>query len=592
MNASYVNAFPLESISRDISRNNYNFEAIFNAIVEWNNSTEDTVTVRLTKDSPPYYNTWTFPTKKSQLITAGTTSVSPVAADSYAYTNEYPIMVTTSSDSAKKDTLVLRINVSNSGGTSWMAFEDVYIFVANASSTDYIKSSIVRNSANELKIVTQQDSVSPKTWDELVTLGYVSDLITDYAVSMTSVLKNHFVIYAGNIYVATEDVTSLNTGMFGTSSLVKVGSVWDSASVYNKGSLVVRALSDYGNYHMFVNLIDDGINRSDPSDYIGSYDGSGNYTEQSDASDRWKEIVAVPISEKFTSSTIVRISPDVDIKGIMLKNSGDSYASLNVNISIDGNVSYKKPESIYNRKVGVISTSNYAMYPVASSPVWTSGKTSAFDDSIPGTERQSYSAGMLFDHAAENVSTINYINYDGPDLDQGLCIYLPVESDTSSGISLPEDGYTFEFFFRIWPNPSLNGKVTNDLIINKAQIYVYSVKNASEAYSGSCLTNPIAKFSMARLTNFYVYDENIGIANRPVMYRATFIYSASSGTWKIFDYYQLPDHVFIGPVGFVDPTNPGNISNSDEPGNAFSGMETAGYPMFSDPFDKVFLTRI
>ena len=196
MNASYVNAFPLESISRDISRNNYNFEAIFNAIVEWNNSTEDTVTVRLTKDSPPYYNTWTFPTKKSQLITAGTTSVSPVAADSYAYTNEYPIMVTTSSDSAKKDTLVLRINVSNSGGTSWMAFEDVYIFVANASSTDYIKSSIVRNSANELKIVTQQDSVSPKTWDELVTLGYVSDLITDYAVSMTSVLKNHFVIYA------------------------------------------------------------------------------------------------------------------------------------------------------------------------------------------------------------------------------------------------------------------------------------------------------------------------------------------------------------------------------------------------------------
>jgi hypothetical protein len=199
---------------------------------------------------------------------------------------------------------------------------------------------------------------------------------------------------------------------------------------------------------------------------------------------------------------------------------------------------------------------------------------------------------MLFDHAAENVSTINYINYDGPDLDQGLCIYLPVESDTSSGISLPEDGYTFEFFFRIWPNPSLNGKVTNDLIINKAQIYVYSVKNASEAYSGSCLTNPIAKFSMARLTNFYVYDENIGIANRPVMYRATFIYSASSGTWKIFDYYQLPDHVFIGPVGFVDPTNPGNISNSDEPGNAFSGMETAGYPMFSDPFDKVFLTRI
>ena len=119
--------------------------------------------------------------------------------------------------------------------------------------------------------------------------------------------------------------------------------------------------------------------------------------------------------------------------------------------------------------------------------------------------------------------------------------------------------------------------------------------NADEAKRGSCTLNPLAKFSMARVTNFYVYDENIGVPNRPVMYRATFVYAkgeeVSDGQWKLFDYYQLPDHVFIGPVGFVDPTNKG-IMDDTRPGNEYKGYETAGFPMFADPFEKTSLTPV
>jgi hypothetical protein len=233
------------------------------------------------------------------------------------------------------------------------------------------------------------------------------------------------------------------------------------------------------------------------------------------------------------------------------------------------------------------------MFPYSTADAWIEGNTCEYDPNVPITERQAYSASMIFDHSAEDVSTVNYINYDGPDLDQGLCIYLPVhgKSDDGTGENTPEDGYTFDFFLRIWPKPAYNGQSTNDLIINKAQIYVYSVDDADEAKSGSCTLNPLAKFSMARLTNFYVYDENIGVPNRPVMYRASFVYSAKDGKWKLFDYYQLPDHVFIGPVGFVDPTNKG-IMDDTRPGNEYKGYETAGFPMFADPFEKTSLEPV
>jgi hypothetical protein len=195
-------------------------------------------------------------------------------------------------------------------------------------------------------------------------------------------------------------------------------------------------------------------------------------------------------------------------------------------------------------------------------------------------EKQNYTASMIFDHANPNCKECNIVNYDGPDLDRGLAIYLPVESVVDEKLVYPKNGRTFEFLFRIWPNPAYNGHETADLIINKAQIYVYSVPDRS---SIGCSAAPIAKFSMARLTNFYVFSENIAVPNRPVLIKAKFVYSEEEQSWKTYDYYQLPDCIFLSPDGFVDPNRP-----SDDP----SVVETAGFPLVQDPFSSYDLSPV
>jgi hypothetical protein len=208
------------------------------------------------------------------------------------------------------------------------------------------------------------------------------------------------------------------------------------------------------------------------------------------------------------------------------------------------------------------------------------------------TDTDEYTAKMIFHHADDDVKMVNIINYDGPDLDRGLAIYLPAE-DLVTGENgelayvEAQDGATFEFMFRIWPNTKLNGAETADLIINKAQIYVYTVPTSDSEEGASIL----AKFSMARLTNFYLWAENVAVPNRPVFYKAKFIYSRDAKAWKTEDYYQIPDHIFLSPKGFVDPSvrgEDGVYGNSDP----FSGVETAGFPLMQDPFGGMDLTPI
>ena len=592
MGQSFSNAFPIESIGRDIARNNYNYEAIFNALMEWNYSDKDYLTVRLTKNSAPYFHTWTIPTKKAQAKTASISLVTPVAANAFDLDGEYGIVASTDSTDEGKDDVIIRINVVNNGGTRWRAFVDAFVF-NDESEVEKLRYAIYRKAETEGFSLNIVDSPSDDTTTP-ATAASTSPLISKYGSGSTG--KHHFVINEGSVYAVTgDDILYLED--LGTSKAVYVGSVWESGHSYNKGDLVVRELGvGTENYHMFVNLADDNANLSDPIDYIGTLVGHS-YTEYAGEDPLWKEIILLPISNVFNSSAIIRMKPDNDFMGIVLQNADKSYAEPNVNIGIEGNTKYKMPDSTYARRVGVYNTANYTMFPYSNSDVWVNGRECTYDPNIPVTQRQDYSASMVFDHSRDDVTTVNYINYDGPDLDQGLCIYLPVhgESETGEGENTPEDGYTFDFFFRIWPTPSYNGHSTNDLILNKAQIYVYSVDNADEAKNGSCTLNPLAKFSMARLTNFYVYDENIGVPNRPVMYRATFVYAkgeeGSDGQWKLFDYYQLPDHVFIGPVGFVDPTNKG-IMDDARPGNEYKGYETAGFPMFADPFEKTSLTPV
>ena len=583
---SFSNAFPIESIGRDIARNNYNYESIFNALMEWNNSEKDYLTVRLMKNSAPYFHTWTIPTKKAQSKTASISLVTPVASKAFDLDGEYGMVAATDATDEGKDDVVIRLNVVNNGGTRWRAFIDTFVFDSKEAA-ETLPYAIYRNPETEGYSLYVVDSAKTSTEDAQTSL-----MISEYS-SATTKQKNHVVINDGSVYVVTtgDGTEPLYLTDLGTSKAVYLGSVWESGKSYNKGDLVARK-DESENYHLFVNLADDNANLSDPADYLGTL-VDGSYVDYAGEDQLWKEIVLLPISNEFSASSVVRMKPDNDFMGIVLQNVGSDYADIGVNIGVEGNAKYKMPDSTYARRVGVFNTSNYSMFPYSTADAWVDGKTCEYDPNVPVTERQAYSASMVFDHSAEDVSTVNYINYDGPDLDQGLCIYLPVhgKSDDGNGENTPEDGYTFDFFFRIWPTPAYNGQSTNDLIINKAQIYVYSVDDADEAKSGSCTLNPLAKFSMARLTNFYVYDENIGVPNRPVMYRASFVYSAKDGKWKLFDYYQLPDHVFIGPVGFVDPTNKG-IMDDTRPGNEYKGYETAGFPMFADPFEKTSLEPV
>jgi hypothetical protein len=173
----------------------------------------------------------------------------------------------------------------------------------------------------------------------------------------------------------------------------------------------------------------------------------------------------------------------------------------------------------------------------------------------------------------------------------GMLVYPAVGDD---GIAYPEDGFTYEFFFRIWPNAQLNGSITRDHTVNKSQIYIYSVANRDSIMDDKCET-PIAKFSMARTTNFYMFGENVSIPDKPVCYRATFTYSSVEKRWMVTDYYQLPDHIFVGPVGFIDPQTPSNAdvymdSLNINPNASFIGYETAAFPMFQDPFSSTNLS--
>lgn len=304
-----------------------------------------------------------------------------------------------------------------------------------------------------------------------------------------------------------------------------------------------------------------------------------------------QEITEIPA---FGVSRVCRFRLSVDTAGFILQNSGSVASTDLTDITVRISPKHQELPSIYQKTVDVFKSGNLSNWPESNAPAWLTGSIIPETISNPDVRfRQSYSGIMVFNHADQaRCKTVNFINYDGPDLDQGLCIYLPVVVETECGAAEPEDGFTYEFYFRLWPNPAFTQAVTRDHIVNKAQIYVYSTNHIDNVLSDESATEPIAKFSMARMTNFYMFGENVSIPDKPVIYRATFIYSRTQNKWITLDYYQLPDHIFMGPIGFVDPQNPGASDiNSETLGNInpnakFIGYETGAFPTFSDVFSN------
>ena len=574
---------PLEHVTGDIAISQYNYESIMNGLVQWNMSKMDNVTIRVATRTEPYFVDYVIPTKYFYDRTyGGLASDKFLPAGGYAYVNREKLSV------AKDDNMSIRVNVDDRGDTLWAIYADVTTYdeydrtasndgtvtlsVPSKYKHDYVEGLYVRGydtSSHKFRLLaTTGDIVAGST----STYSLTKDIVVEVqSKTMAPTDWNQFVAcFDGNVLYELKPkcVKPTVPGNITVASYnyEAIGYVYDENrnEPYSKGDIVYHE----GNIYACV---------ADSTIVPPAIRESGDTWTFND--DFWKECVPVRVNDDVVTGTVTyRTTAATDIAGIMLRNIGETESSENTRITLSSNVSYKGSETSQPTGVDIHPTCNYVNWPENDTFKWAAGSHYETDVDIPAGCKQDYSAVMVFNHYDPDVKYKNIVNYDGPDLDQGLCVMLPV-TVTDDGVSHdPVDGCMFEFLFNIWPNHDYDGREVNDLIINKSQIYVYSVPDY-DAYKQDfniSTVKPIAKFSMARLVNFYVASENIGVPDRPVCYKARFIYSASEGQWKTYDYYQLPDHVFMSPHGFVDPET----------------QESAGFPLYQNPFSDYDLSAI
>ena len=591
MATSILDINPLQHLTSDIAVSQFNYESILHGLVTWNNSKDDQVTIRLATKSEPFFRDIQLYTRHYYEKTSNTTvSERLLPAGKFAYNSRYRFVV----DAGKE--VVLRVNVDSLGGLDqWDLYEDVTLHeeilktqsVDNSAYYEYqekptfgmdnVEGSYIRHSINhgvELLRLTSDvqagDAIATTNTKAIVyetTNGIVDPSNTA-----------EFFVYDGYVYIknpATGQVYNKvisNTG----SGFIKFCPVYGFTNVnsMNYGDCVYYR----GEFFVYI---------SEDTPIIAPFteDSSGTFRKYN--TDYWKSVVLVKTVYTVAGSGVVRYTTNKDVNGYVLRNGTKNASDETSDIGITGSLKIVGNPTKPHTGLDVFASSNFAEYP-SLSPKWFPGNAYTTDASKNAYALQSYSAVMMFNHADPTVKLRNIINYDGPDLDQGLCIMLPctveVEENGSTVSKKPADGTMFEFLINIWPNHDYDGREYNDLIINKSQVYVYNVDNWSDyKTNGMSVTNtvPLAKFSMARLLNFYVHDENVGVPDRPVVYKASFIYSETEERWKTYDYYQLPDHILLSPFGFVDPL--------DE--HAYD-VQSAGFPLFQNPFSDYDLSPI
>lgn len=563
-------SFPLESLGSDLARNSFNYQSIMNALIEWNTTTEPSVMVRLAKDTSPWYEDFEIPSKKSTIVGNDITSLvtGSIVANNFAVDSILDVAVyggIVGDPENTGDVLTLRFGVTDSGSVSWSTYFVPMIH-------DWVDGIFVREKnyyryGGVLYIATStfDSSISPD-----VDPDHFNDAIKQW-VPESAYEIGEYISHLNKLYIVTDMISkSVTAPDSGFSGFDVFADQIDLSKQYSAGCIV------YANNSIYMSMKD-------------CVSVPVTNTEV------WREMFVRKLTNVsiFSQSNIARFDVDVDTAAIVIRNiSEDIESKTTTAITLQQSIKTRGNPSIYQRSTGVYSSVNYVSYPTNLSPIWS--ETSPIDHTDPSidiTKRQAYSAVWVMDHTNQKDSrTINFINYDGPDLDQGLCIYLPVEVELSTGeIVEPEDGFTYELYIRIWANAKYTtNAVTRDHIVNKSQVYVYNAFDADSIAQDRC-SYPIAKFSMSRMTNFHVFGENITIPDKPVVYRATFTYLSSNKSWAMLDYYQLPDHVFVGPIGFIDPTNPGNPDryiDGMNPDASHIGYETSALPTYVDVFSQ------
>ena len=586
---------PLEHLTADLAKARFNYESILNGLVEWNDSKLTNVTVRLMCDTEPGFVDYTFPTKRSSEGNGGNVADPYSWENSYSYAQRHPVSAMISEDPLNNDKIDVRITVNESAESTWklcasaVLYDEKWVTDGNDgvdASVDYVPGQFIRvyypeTACSSLRWVSRKIGKGESILDgnsRNVVERWSLDRINEYRQSDT--MDYLFVVYDGKVYRPTGTVnrsvpSAAGSGWEYYCDVFPEDGKLDHGKVYLYDP--VSADTDYRYGEFFVYTGEDTAYAYPPYD-LNAEDGQ---PAERSYNDGWENpsVILLPVTPDFNKTNAVRWTTTTDIEALLLLRTGEGSVDKVPDIEIKPNVRLIGGTTEDNGGLAVFDTANYAEWP-GTTPKWSPGHNYSTDVTKGINEKQNYSATMVFDHANPDCKECNIVNYDGPDLDQGLIIYLPVESVQDGKIVYPKNGRMFEFLFRIWPNPAYNGHETADLVINKAQIYVYSVPNRNALDSHPA---PIAKFSMARLTNFYVFSENIAVPNRPVLIKARFVYSGDEKTWKTYDYYQLPDCIFLSPNGFVDPGRP-----SDET----YGVETAGFPLVQDPFSNYDLSPV
>ena len=586
---------PLEHLTADLAKARFNYESILNGLVEWNNSKLTNVTVRLMCDTEPGFVDYTFPTKRSSEGNGGNIADPYSWENSYSYAQRYPVSAMISEDPLNNDKIDARITVNEAAESTWklcasaVLYDEKWVTEGNGdadASVDYIPGQFIRvyypeTACSSLRWVNRKIGKGESILDgnsRNVVVRWSLDRINEYRQSDT--MDYLFVVYDGKVYRPTGTVnrsvpSAAGSGWEYYCDVFSEDGKLDHGKVYLYDP--VSADTDYRYGEFFVYTGEDTAYAYPPYDL----NAEGGQPAERSYNDGWENpsVILLPVTPDFNKTNAVRWTTTTDIEALLLLRTGEGSADKVPDIEIKANVRLIGGTTEDNGGLAVFDTANYAEWP-GTTPKWSTGHNYSTDVTKGINEKQNYSATMVFDHANPDCKECNIVNYDGPDLDQGLIIYLPVESVQDGKLVYPKNGRMFEFLFRIWPNPAYNGHETADLVINKAQIYVYSVPSRNAL---DCHPAPIAKFSMARLTNFYVFSENIAVPNRPVLIKARFVYSGDEKTWKTYDYYQLPDCIFLSPNGFVDPGRP-----SDET----YGVETAGFPLVQDPFSNYDLSPV
>ena len=624
---------PLEHLTSDLAKARFNYESILNGLVEWNSSKLDNVTVRLMCDTEPGIVDYTFPTKRSTNNLGGNMVDPDTDAGAFSYSNEIPISAMISEDTEYNDKLDIRVTVDENGGSKWQIWASVYLYDETrgeslliddnnvpiyhdsgdstggivvergaVSTMDYIPGQFIR-------ITNADDASSEIRWVNTgITKGApITDANTEAVFEEWRANRIHRYIRPGvanHLFVVYENKVYRPIGAITTRPPSSAGSGWEYyCDVINEETISSMHL-EHGKVYLYVHPCkaadtDNLYLRAELFLFNGSYTHNAYVPYELDCAgecsncvrrynEGWVDhsVLLLPITGEFDSTMVYRWTVTTDIESIIIRRITDGEGGSVPEIYAMPSVRIVGDKSEDNGGLAIFDTSNYSAWP-DTTPKWSGNNEYTTDVTKSVYEKQNYTASMIFDHSNPACKQCNIINYDGPDLDMGLAIYLPVESNNGGKLIYPRDGRTMEFMFRIWPNPAYNGHETPDLIINKAQIYVYNIPSAADIgkdkSSIGCNAKLLAKFSMARLTTFYVFSENIAVPNRPVLYKAKFVYSAKDQEWKTYGYYQIPDCIFLSPGGFVDPAAPSD--------NTF-GVETAGFPLMQDPFSNYDLSPV